>query len=117
MWIGLGTTNDQEYFGAEIDINLHEDPRWGIEEAKPVFAIGDDELNFAICIYDNGTIWASNDPADNSTFERGFIYAESDPHDIYFGQVLNDPPDNSTLYGFGNGWNYSTITISVQQLE
>ena len=90
---GLGTTNDQEYFGAEKDINLREDPRWGIEEANPVFAIGDEELYFAICIYDN-------DPADNSTFERGFIY---------FGQVLNDPPDNSTLYGFGNGWNYSTL--------
>ena len=57
--------------GAEIDINIYEDPRCGVEEANTVFAIGDEELYFAICIYDNGI----------RTFERGFIYKESAPQD------------------------------------
>ena len=64
---GLSTENDDEVFGAIVDMNFSDVPSWGIEETNPVFAIGDDELYFA--------------PADSSTFERGSIN-ETDPYDI-----------------------------------
>ena len=53
---GISTENDDEVFDAIIDMNFPDVSSQGIEETDPVFVLGDDELYFAIAIYDNGTI-------------------------------------------------------------
>ena len=50
---------NNEYFDARIDMSFRRNRLWGIREANPMFAIGDEKSFMAICIFGNSTILAS----------------------------------------------------------